>query len=40
MTSKTENPKYGVKTVIINNINLNNIIVRIKKFENILQFLY
>jgi hypothetical protein len=35
MSSKTNNPKYGIKEVIINYINLNNIIVKNKKFENI-----
>jgi len=35
MSSKTNNPKYGTKEVIINYINLNNIIVRNKKFKNI-----
>jgi hypothetical protein len=35
MSSKTNITKYGNKTVIINYINLNNIIVRNKKFENI-----
>ena len=35
MSSKTNNPNNGIKEVIINYINLNNIIVRNKKFKNI-----